>query len=279
MTGTTSASGKTVIVTGAGGVLGRGITLAFLRAGASVVISDIDLDRAKETEAVARAEGHRSTLALAGDVTVESDVQALVDQAAGHFGKLDVMVNNAGSSGAIGPLLDTTAEEFDYTIVLLLRSVFFGIKHAGRRFRAQGSGGVILSTASASAYLPGISPSLYAVCKSAVVKLTQHAARELSGEGIRVNSLSPAMVWGAGFAALGLTGDSLAAEQLVATPITAEDVGHTAVWLASDNCRQATGTDFLLDGGLLAKGSDFNERVLLPGIAHAMANAGKAGAS
>jgi NAD(P)-dependent dehydrogenase (short-subunit alcohol dehydrogenase family) len=93
------------------------------------------------------------------------------------------------------------------------------------------------------------------------------AARELGGDGIRVNSVSPGCVWGPGFATLGATAASLAAEQLVDSPVLPDDVAQAMIWLAGDTCRQATGTDLLIDGGMLAKGSDFNERVILAGIA------------
>lgn len=252
---------RVVIVTGAGGLVGRGIALAFLRAGAQVVIADRDEERARETMEIAASAGFPSGSVVGGDVTIERDVAAIVAAAVERHGRLDVMVNNAAGFGAMVPLLDMEADAFDETLASLLRSVFLGIKHAGRQLRAQGQGGVILTTASAAAHANGIAPDLYSVCKSGVVRLVQIAARELAADRIRVNSVSPGTVWGPGFARLGWDEASLAAEHLLPDPLLPDHVGEAMVWLASDRCPLATGSDHLIDGGLVTKGSDLFDRM------------------
>ena len=170
------------------------------------------------------------------------------------FGRIDVMVNNAGGSGALDPILDMDLEDFEMTFALLVRSVFLGIKHAGRAFRSQSDGGVILSTASIAARMGGCSPSLYAAAKAAVVQLTAMAAVELAPLRVRVNSVSPGAIMIPGFAKSGVTAERLTQMQPWPEAGAPADVAAAMVFLAGDRCRLATGSDFVLDGGLCAQG-------------------------
>ena len=254
---------KVAVVTGAGGLIGRGIVLGFLREGARVLIAERDLDAAEATLALAANEGFADAAHIAcGDVTVEADVAAMVAAAAARYGRLDIMVNNAGGPGAMMPLLETDAAAFDETFALLVRSVFLGIKHAGQQFRAQGGGGVILSTASASAHLGGISPTLYAAAKAAVIRLTELAAVELGSDRIRVNSVSPGAIYGPGFEVMGFTPDKLAQEQAWPEAGMPADVAAIMVFLAGVRCPYMTGADVQVDGGLVARGSTLFQRML-----------------
>ncbi len=256
-------AGKVAIVTGGGGVIGRGIVLGFLREGARVLIAERDAASAEATRTLAMEAGFGENVALVGgDVTDEADVAAIVAEAAARFGRLDIMVNNAGGPGAMTPLLETSAADFDASFALLTRSVFLGIKHAGLRFRAQGGGGVILSTASASAWLGGISPVLYAAAKAAVVRLTALAAVELGPERIRVVSVSPGAIHGPGFDSMGFTPPLLAREQPWPSAGMPADVAAVMTFLASDRCGYLTGADIVLDGGLVAQGSDMFARMM-----------------
>lgn len=253
-------TGKVAIVTGAARGIGQGIALGFLRAGASVVIAD--LHSCVETEQLAAAEGFLDKLHSAvADVTRNEDVAAIVDAAGSVFGRLDIMINNAGGAGSLEPLLDIEAEGFDRTFALLVRSVFLGIKHAGNAFRRQASGGVILSTASLAAQIGGCSPSLYAAAKAAVVRLSAMAAVDLAPWHIRVNTVSPGAIMASALANSGVTDEQLLALQPWPEVGTPSDVAAAMVFLASDRCRFATGSDFLIDGGLVARGAPVMERL------------------
>ncbi|HWI11785.1 MAG TPA: SDR family oxidoreductase [Burkholderiaceae bacterium] len=253
---------KVAIVTGAGSGIGRGIALGFLREGASVVAADIDAAKAEETAALARAEGWGdAVLVQRTDVTQEAEVEAVVRAAVARFGRLDCMVNNAGGPGAMEPLLDMPTEGFDGTLALLLRSVFLGIKHAGRVMRAQGEGGIILSTASIAAQMCGASPSVYAAAKAGVVQLSRMAAAELGAYRIRVNTVSPGAIYVPGFALGGVSKQQLTTVQSWPEAGMPADVAAAMVFLAGDRCHFATGADFVVDGGLIAHGSRTLERL------------------
>lgn len=252
--------GKAAVVTGAASGIGQGIALGFLREGASVVAADIaSLD---ETCALAAGEGLADRLhQMTADVTRETDVAQAVEAARERFGRIDVMVNNAGGAGAMQPLLDIQAADFDATFALLLRSVFFGIKHAGRAIRSQGGGGVILTTASIAAQMGGCSPTLYAAAKAAVVRLSAMAAVELAPWRIRVNTVSPGPILVPGFTASGIGAEQLARVQPWPDAGQPSDVAAAMVFLASERCPFATGSDLVIDGGVVAQGPQLLERL------------------
>lgn len=255
-------AGKVAVVTGAGSGIGRGIALGFCAEDASVVAVDINSKGLEETRKLAAAEGLADQLHLVtGDVTVEADVARAVATAADRFGRIDIMVNNAGGSGALKPMLDIALEDFEKTFALLVRSVFLGIKHAGSALRMQGSGGVILSTASIAARLGGCSPSLYAAAKAAVVQLSAMAAVELADARIRVNTVSPGAIMIPGFTSSGVTPERLAEMQPWPEAGQPADVAAAMIFLASDRCRFATGSDFVVDGGLVAQGPMLLQRL------------------
>lgn len=253
-------SGKAALVTGAASGIGQGIALGFLRAGAHVMVADIN--EASETQELATAEGFGDRIRyIRTDVTEDKDVSAAVQATQAAFGHINVLVNNAGGPGAMEPLLDMDAGGFDRTFGLLARSVFLGIQHVGRAFRAQGGGGVILSTGSIAARFGGCSPTLYAAAKAAVVQLTAMAAVELAPWRIRVNSVSPGAIMIPGFTNSGITPERLAQMQPWPEAGRPEDVAAVMVFLASDQCRFATGSDFVIDGGLGAQGPMLLQRL------------------
>jgi NAD(P)-dependent dehydrogenase (short-subunit alcohol dehydrogenase family) len=255
-------AGKVAVVTGAASGIGQGIALGFLREGASVIAADINTDAAKATEELIAAEGLAERLRfVTADVTQDDDVARIVAAARDSFGRIDVMVNNAGGPGALEPMLDIDVAGFDSTFALLVRSVFLGIKHAGHAFRAQGHGGVILSTASIAARLGGCSPILYAAAKAAVVQLSAMAAVDLAQWRIRVNTVSPGAIMVPGFANSGITPDQLAQIQPWPEAGTPADVAAAMTFLASDRCPFATGSDLVIDGGLVAQGPMLLQRL------------------
>ena len=192
------------------------------------------------------------------DVTAEADVANLVDTAVSAFGQLDVMFNNAGIVGAVGPIDSTPAQEWKATLDILLNGVFYGVKHAARVMKPQGSGAIV-SMSSTAGILGGLGPHTYTAAKHAVVGLTKSAGAELCRFGIRVNCISPAGM-ATPMVANVTTGDPAAIEEtkrslaaaspLKGRPGLAEDVANAALWLASDESGYTNGHTLTTDAGM-----------------------------
>jgi NAD(P)-dependent dehydrogenase (short-subunit alcohol dehydrogenase family) len=182
-----------------------------------------------------------------------------VDLAVSAFGRLDVMVNNAGIVGAVGPIAATRAEAWDATIAVLLRGVFLGMKHAARVMVPQRSG-VILSIASTAGVVGGLGPHAYTAAKHGVVGLTKSVASELAPHGIRVNAVAPGNTVTAMTAAV-IAGDPAAtarAETAIAQGSALgiagmpRDIALALLYLASDDARYVTAHTLVADAGQTA---------------------------
>jgi NAD(P)-dependent dehydrogenase (short-subunit alcohol dehydrogenase family) len=257
--------GKVAVVTGGASGLGEATARLFVDEGASVVIGDLQADRG---EKVASDLGDRAVF-VSSDVSREADVAALVDTAVERYGHLDVMFNNAGIVGAVGPIDEILVEEYDFTMSVLLRSVFLGMKHAARVMKPRESG-VILSTSSIAGVMGGLGPHVYAAAKAGIVGLTRNVAAELGPWGIRVVAIVP------GNHATPMTADvSLGDPEAVdratevfrerKTPLrgragVAGDIAHAALWLASDDAGFVSGTALVVDGGLTTGSREAAER-------------------
>ncbi|HET9078353.1 MAG TPA: glucose 1-dehydrogenase [Acidimicrobiales bacterium] len=258
-------AGKVAVITG--GASGFGAATAALMAaeGASVVLADLQEDLG----AAVAGEIGPAALFVRCDVSREEDVAGLVDTAVGRFGRLDVMFNNAGIVGAVGPIDEIPLEEYEFTMGVLLRSVFLGMKHAARVMKQQESG-VILSTSSIAGVMGGLGPHVYTAAKSAIVGLTRNVAAELGPWGIRVAAIVP------GNHATPMTadvsvGDHTAVDRAVEkfrqskTPLRgrpglATDIAHAALWLSSDDAGFVSGTALVVDGGLTTGSREGLER-------------------
>jgi NAD(P)-dependent dehydrogenase (short-subunit alcohol dehydrogenase family) len=242
---------KVAVVTGGASGIGRGIVEHFVAEGARVLIADVQDDAGAALAARLPGARYKHT-----DVTVESDVEALVDEAVRQLGGLDVMVNNAGGIGARGSILELTSDGFDRTIALLLKSVFFGIKHAGRIMSRRGAGSIV-STASIAGLQPGAGPHFYATAKSAVVFLTKSAALELGESGVRVNCVCPGGVatpmvlglFGMGDDSLPGLREAMSKTQAIHRAGEPLDVARAVAWLSSDDSDYITGQAIAVDGG------------------------------
>lgn len=249
----TRLEGRVGVVTGAGRGIGEAVARRFVAEGASVVVGDIDAGGARR---VAEDLGARAAWRRC-DVTDEDDVEALVAAASEEFGRLDVMVNNAGALGARGSITEITTADWDATMNLLLRSVFFGMRAAGRVLIEQGEGGSIISTASIAAHSPGNGPHAYGTAKAGVVHLTQRVALEFGEHRIRVNAICPGGIITALVCdALGVgieTAPSLEDVAAVMRPYpragSVDDVAAAAAWLASADGEFVTGQAITVDGG------------------------------
>ena len=260
---------KVAVITGGAGGMGKATVLRFLAEGARVIIADFNAESGAATLAEVAAAGFSgAAYFIKVDVAKETDVAAMIDCARSEFGQLDIVFNNAGVGGAIGPVWDLEEEEWDYTFDVLVKGVFFGIKHATRMFRRQGHGGVIINTASVAGISGGCGPLAYSAAKAAVINMTRAAAAQLAPQRIRVNAICP------GFILTGLTrshqvsmeeaGRHLDGLQPWPEHGTGDDIAGTALFLASDDSRFVNGEAIVVDGALTAIGPDVWDRFGIP---------------
>ncbi len=244
--------GKVAVITGAASGIGAETARSFVANGARVVVADFQEEAGKK---VAAQLGEAARF-IRCDVTKEADVQAAVDLAVSAFGQLDVMVNNAGIVGAVGPIATTSAQAWDATIDVLLRGVFLGMKHAAR-VMAPRKRGVILSIASTAGVVGGLGPHAYTAAKHGVVGLTKSVASELAPLGIRVNAVAPGNTVTAMTSAV-ITGDpndTARAEAQIAkgSPLgiagMPSDIANALLFLASDEARYVTAHTLVVDSG------------------------------
>ena len=246
-------SGKVAIITGAASGIGKAATMLFAKEGAHVVLADLNVKAGEEVAAAASA----STRCVfqRTDVSQEPDIAALVKRALDEFGGLDIMYNNAGIGGAVGPLAEISVEDWDKTQAVCLRGVFLGIKHSVKPMRARG-GGAIVSTAS----IAGVwgYPNLHAYCaaKAGVVNLTRSAALEFAADNIRVNCIAPGgvstpIVYG-GEANKEAMEERLKRGQPIQRAGQPEDIAQAVLFLASEKSSFVTGQTLVVDGGAVA---------------------------
>lgn len=246
---------RVAIITGAASGIGAETARLFVAEGAKVLIADMQQDKG---ETLAAELGDAADFRKV-DVSKEADVAGAVAQALARWGSLDIMFNNAGFGGALGPLESTSVEDFDLTFDVLVKGVFLGIKHATPVMREQG-GGSIISTASVAGLQAGWSPHLYSVAKAAVIHLTKTAALELGEYGIRCNCICPGVIatpLAAGHPAttpeqLDKLKRSLGKTQVLGRIGDPRDIANAALWLASDESSYVTGHAQVIDGGAFA---------------------------
>ncbi len=254
---------KVAVITGGASGMGRATVLRFLAEGASVVIADYNAGTGADTLALAEAagDGERASF-IRTDVAREADVEAMLAHAVQRFGRLDILFNNAGVGGAIGPLTETTVEDWDYTFDVLAKGVFLGIKHGARIMKKQGDGGSIINTASIAGLSGDAGPLVYSAAKAAVINLSKSAAVELAPDRIRVNAICP------GFIATPLAGrgdperirEAFARSQPWPEAGSGEHIAGAALFLASDDATFVTGEALLVDGGLTAAGPELSKK-------------------
>ena len=253
-------SGKVAIITGAASGMGRATAIRFAGEGAKIVIADLNKDGGEAAARDCRENGSDAVFQKA-DVSGEADVKAAVERAVKEFGRLDVIYNNAGLGGAVGPLENITVENWDKTMAILLRGVFLGIKHSIPAMRKVG-GGSIISTASIAGIqgYAGIHP--YSAAKAAVINLTRSAATELAKDKIRVNCICPGgintpLVYGNVKGGADSAARFLSKMQPMPREGRPDDIANMALFLASDESEWITGAAMVVDGGYTAAGNFF----------------------
>jgi NAD(P)-dependent dehydrogenase (short-subunit alcohol dehydrogenase family) len=250
---------KVAIITGAASGIGRTTAMRFAGEGASVVIADLNVEGGESSVRDCKENGGRAVFQKA-DVSSEGDIKVLVARAVKEYGRLDIIYNNAGIGGAVGPLEQISVEDWDRSQGVLLRGVFLGIKHSVPEMRKVG-GGSIISTASVAG-IRGF-PGLHAYCaaKAGVVNLTRSASLEFAKDRIRVNCICPGGI-NTPILHRNMPGVKEVMEQFMANgqPIRRaghpEDIASMALFLASDDSEWVTGQAMVVDGGLTV-GSQF----------------------
>ncbi|MGY4318817.1 SDR family NAD(P)-dependent oxidoreductase [Bradyrhizobium sp. JR3.5] len=245
-------SGKVVVITGAARGIGKACAARFLSDGARVVISDVD---AAGLVHAAQELGHEDRLrAVEADVSKRADVDAIVAHAVKEFGRLDVMVNNAGVARN-RDFLDISETEFDDVMGINLKGAFFGVQAAARQMIAQGGGGVVVNMSSVNALLAIPSLATYAMSKGAMKQLTSVAAVALAPHGIRVVAVGPGTILTEMVATAIFSSEDARRSVLSRTPAgrcgEPSEVASVVAFLASDDASYITGQTIYPDGGRL----------------------------
>ncbi len=248
--------GKTALITGAGGGIGRAASLAFAREGARVACADANRDAASDTVAMVNAVGGQA-LSLGGDVTDDATVQGLIRATLEAYGRLDCAFNNAGIAGyQVDAAGKRTAEwseaAFDRMIGVNLKGVWLCMKHELLHMAAHG-GGAIVNTGSIAGLVGLPTSSAYVAAKHGVLGLTKTAAIEYAADKIRVNAVCP------GYIRTKMTeevmtrrGEALMAMIPFHRMGTPEEIAELVAWLCSDRASYVTGACYNVDGGYMA---------------------------
>lgn len=250
----TRLAGKCAVVTGAANGIGLACARRLASDGASLVLADIDVAAGEAAARQLRDEG-RPAAFVPTDVTQRAAIEALVSRAIDEYGRLDIMLNNAGVALS-APILEMSDEIFDRVLSTNLRSAFIGTQLAARQMIASGRGGVIINMSSVNALLaiPGL--AAYACSKGALNQLTKAAAIELASHNIRVVAIGPGTILTDLTKQAVMRDDAARRKILARTPLgragEPEEVASVASFLASDDASYITGQTIYPDGGRLA---------------------------
>jgi glucose 1-dehydrogenase len=244
--------GKVAVITGAARGLGRACAERFLQEGAKLVLADIDGEElARTADALGRPE---NVAAVPTDVTKRADVDGLVTAAVARFGRLDIMLNNAGIARSQS-FLDIAESDFDDVIGVNLKGAFFGVQAAGRQMVAQGQGGVIINMSSINALLANPNLATYAISKGGMNQLTSVASVALAPHNIRVVGIGPGTILTEMVEKAIMTSDEARRAVLSRTPIgrcgEPSEIASVAAFLASSDASYLTGQTIYPDGGRL----------------------------
>lgn len=245
-----SLEGKVALVTGGSRGIGRAIALMLADAGADVVVSSRKLADLELVADEIRGMGRRS-LAVAAHVRESKDLRNLVETIKKEFGRIDILVNNAATNPTMGPLVDMEEKLYDQIMNTNLKGYTLLSQLAAKLMISQG-GGAIVNISSILGITPGMSLGLYSISKAGVVMLTKVMAKELGQYNIRVNGIAPGVIQ-TNFSEALWQNNAFLNEELKKTPLNRiaqpEEVGRTALYLASEASAYVTGQTIIMDGG------------------------------
>lgn len=247
-------SGKAVLITGAGGGIGRASALAFAAAGAKLALADIDQAAGEETAAMVRSNG-ATALFVRTDVTRAADVEAMVKAAVAAYGRLDCAFNNAGIEIEHDRITECEESTFDRITAVNIKGVWLCLKYELAQMAAQG-GGAIVNTASVAGLKAAPKMAAYAASKHAVLGMTKTVAVEFAKQKIRVNAVCPGVIRTAMYQRWVDADPAVEARVAALHPLgrvgEADEVAAAVLWLCSDAASFVTGIAHAVDGGFLA---------------------------
>lgn len=243
-----SFSNKTVIVTGAGNGIGKGIALLYAKNNANVVIAEIDEKTGFKTESEIRTQGGKA-LFVKTDVREEKDIVNLMKVANQTYGQIDILINNAGKTVFKSPY-ELSIEEWDDIINTNLRSVFLASREAAKYMRKNKEGGAIVNIASTRAIMSEPYSEGYAASKGGIVAITHALASSFSEDRITVNAISPGWIETGDYSQLRSIDHEQHLSKRVGKP---EDIARACLYLTAKENDFVTGINLVVDGGMTRK--------------------------
>jgi len=248
---------KVSIVTGAGGGLGKAIAEVFIKEGAKVIVAEVDADAGRETTAELVANGGEATF-IECNVSVEDQVKNMIAKVVEKYGRIDVLINNAGVN-IVKPFVETETADWDKVINVDLRGTYMCCRYGIIEMLKTGGGSIVnISSVHSIASIPGAGP--YDAAKHGMIGLTMALAVEFASQGIRVNALSPGLldtkIWDD---ILDAAPDRQAclnywkANIPIGRPGAPKEIANITAFLASDEASYITGSNIVADGGMISR--------------------------
>jgi len=245
-------TGKVALVTGSTRGIGNAIAAGFAAAGASVIVVGTNQENCARVQSEFENKGF-NCLGVSADMGDTDSIESLVNKAADRFGQIDILVNNAGIGGKEAPILDITPEEWDQTLDVNLKGLYFCSKAVAAIMKDRGTGGRIINMSSAAGIIAPKYVSVYGAAKAAVIHLTKIMANEWARYSINVNAIAP------GYIATDMTKGVMADEKNASAVLKkiglrrfgeVDDVVGVALFLATEASKYVTGVLIPVDGGM-----------------------------
>lgn len=241
-------SNKTVIVTGAGNGIGKGVALLYGEKGANVLVADVDEKGGEQTVNLIQSKGGNA-LFVKTDVRFEEEIVRLMEIANLTFGRIDILINNAGISVFKSPF-ELSIDEWDNIINTNLRSVFLASREAAKYMRKNKEGGSIVNIASTRAIMSEPNSEAYAASKGGIVALTHALAASFSEDRITVNAISPGWIETGDYSKLRDIDHEQHLSKRVGRP---DDIARACLYLTAKENDFVTGINLIVDGGMTRK--------------------------